>query len=75
MKVLTSQNCHTKTHVSNLMHFQEEVVHFFLKNDTLKVLKMIFTLSFNIKQNFPNKKESKIIHSIKQLIKFNIIKI
>ena len=29
-------NSYTKTHVSNLMHFQEEMVHFFLKNEALR---------------------------------------
>ena len=30
------QNCHTKTHVTNLMHFQGEMVHCFLKNEALR---------------------------------------
>ena len=27
---------HSKTHVSNLMNFQKEMVHFFLKNEALR---------------------------------------
>ena len=29
------KNCHTKYHVSNLMHFQGETVYFLLKNQAL----------------------------------------
>ena len=30
------ENSHTKTHLLNLMHFQVEIVHFFLKNEALR---------------------------------------
>ena len=33
---LSYLNCQSKIHVSNLMHFQGEIVHFFLKNEALR---------------------------------------
>ena len=36
------QNCHTKTHVSNFMHFQGVMVHFFNSYQKLKPPKDFF---------------------------------
>ena len=47
MTILTRkfcQNYHIKTHGSNLMHFQGEIINFFLKNDTLRMKVLIVPL-------------------------------
>ena len=41
-------NCHTKTHVLNLMHFQEDKVHFFSsKKETLRRESVKYTFKCN----------------------------
>ena len=56
---LCAKKCVTKTYVSNLMHFQGKIVHFFLKNEPLRsksVKRYAFT-TFNINMKVPGKSQ------------------